>query len=197
MGSTNIDDKVIDKIADRVESRRRRNKTKIEKYDEEKSKSEKCRGDKNKILYTVTFNYKSKQLSGNKFFPVTYRNFNRKLGELTENLKVGDIVRYEPRKQNKNFGLEAKILEIKNYDENKNTYKISFLSPVLDSSKIIDGILQYEKYKDNEGYEKTWKNLVKVNKIQLYFCENPTNSDIKKQHIQKEKMKVLKLLEIF
>ena len=178
MGSTNIDDKMIDELANRIESRKRNNTT-IEKYDEEKSKSEKCRGDKNKILYTVTFNYKSKQLSGNKFFPVTYRNFNRKLGELTENLKVGDIVRYEPRKQNKNFGLEAKILEIKNYDRNKNIYKISFLNPLLNSSKIIDGILQYEQYKDNEG-EKTWKNLVKVNKIQLYFCENPTNSDIKK-----------------
>lgn len=175
----NLDDKLIDTLADRFE-KRHRNERKIEKYDKEKSKLEKCGNEKNKILYSVTFNYKSKQVSGNKFFPVTYRNFNRKLGELTEKLKVGDIVRYGTRKQNKNFGLEAKILEIKNYDKNKNTYKISFLNPLLDSSKIIDGILQYEQYKDNEGNEKTWKNLVKVNKIQLYFCENQTNSNIKK-----------------
>jgi hypothetical protein len=179
--ATKIDNKIdIDELAKRIEKRTRKGEKKTTKYSKKDEKKARCGGDESKTLYSVTFNYKSRQLSGDKFFPITYRNFNRKLGELTENLKVGDIVRYEPRKQNKNFGLEAKILEIKNYDKNKNTYKISFLSPVLDSSKIIDGILQYEQYKDNEGYEKIWKNLVKVNKIQLYFCEKPNNSNIKK-----------------
>lgn len=168
----------IDELAKRVEERSRNVAKTIEKYNRKKEKKARCGGDESKTLYSVTFNYKSKQISGNKFFPVTYRNFNRKLGELTENLKVGDIVRYEPRKQNKNFGQEAKILEITNYNTNKNIYKISFLKPLLGSSKILDGILQYEEYNDENGNKKRWKNLIKVNKIQLYFCEKSNKEDI-------------------
>lgn len=185
--ATKTDNKInIDELAKRVEERSRNVARTTEKYNRKKEKKARCGGDESKTLYSVTFNYKSKQISGNKFFPVTYRNFNRKLGELTENLKVGDIVRYEPRKQNKNFGLEAKILEITNYDTknntnnntNKNIYKISFLKPLLGSSKSLDGILQYEEYNDENGNKKRWKNLIKVNKIQLYFCEKSNKEDI-------------------
>ena len=128
------------------------------KFDDKKDKKNKCPDDKN-TLYSVTFNYYSNEMSGKKrIFPVTYRNFNTKLGDLTKKLKEGNVVKYVPENtKDINYGLEAKIIKIKKtpyYDEMgrqqfTETYDIKFMNPLLNNKKTIKNISQYTGKHEN------------------------------------------------
>jgi len=163
--SSDGNSKLVSRIKERRMPLARSPETKLDKKN-------KCPDD---TLYSVTFNYYSNEMSGKKsIFPVTYRNFNTKLGDLTKKLKEGNVVKYVPENtKDINYGLEAKIIKIKKtpyyYEMGRQqfteTYDIKFMNPLLNSKKTIKNISQYTGKHEN---------IIKINKIKLYFCATPS-----------------------
>ena len=177
-----IHDNDIDNTAElmrRIESRK---KPEVTTYSKDIDVSKKC-GDK--TLFNISFNYKTR-LSGKKLFPLTDSNFEKKEKNITEKIDVGDIVKYIPRdKTDKNFGLEAKVLKISELN-GKKTYNIEFTNPILGNLTNLKDLNEYEEYLEEEKGEKkeekkekmiNHKQLVKITKMNLFFCEDESISN--------------------
>ena len=162
-------------IMRRIEKRK---KPEVTTYSKDIDVSKKC-GDK--TLFNISFNYKTR-LSGKKLFPLTDSNFEKKEKNITEKIDVGDIVKYIPRdKTDKNFGLEAKVLKISDLNEKK-TYDIEFTNPILGNLTKLKDLNEYEEYLEEEKGEKkekmiNHKQLVKIAKMNLFFCEDESISN--------------------
>ena len=66
----------------------------------------------NKVLYRVTYGYKSK-LSGDVVFPVTYENFNEAVRKTIPVIFPGDIVIYTPQfKEDVNYNRQAIVKKV-------------------------------------------------------------------------------------
>ena len=119
----------------------------------------------NKVLYRVSYGYKSK-LSGNKIFPVTYENFNEGVRKTIPIIFPGDIVIYTPQfKEDVNYNRPAIVKKITSQykgreaqsrgmavdpDKDKTTlYDLEFINPIVGR----DG-----------GIKKERKNLKRLNK---------------------------------
>tara|TARA_B000000475_G_scaffold271392_1_gene269128 strand:- start:9473 stop:11335 length:1863 start_codon:yes stop_codon:yes gene_type:complete len=176
-GSKKIHDDDIERleIMRRIEKRK---KPEVTTYSKDIDVSKKC-GDK--TLFNISFNYKTR-LSGKKLFPLTDSNFEKKEKNITEKIDVGDIVKYIPRdKTDKNFGLEAKVLKISELN-GKKTYNIEFTNPILGNLTKLKDLNEYEEYLEEEKGEKkeekkeekmiNHKQLVKITKMNLFFCED-------------------------
>ena len=171
-----MDDDDIDdtELIRRIKSRK---KPKVTTYSKDIDVSKKC-GDK--TLFNISFNYKTR-LSGKKLFPLTESNFEKKEKNITEKIDVGDIVKYIPRdKTDKNFGLEAKVIKISELNDKK-TYNIEFTNPILGNLTKLKDLNEYEEYLEEENKEKkeeksekmiNHKQLVKITKMNLFFCED-------------------------
>jgi len=180
-GSKKIQDDDIERleIMRRIEKRK---KPEVTTYSKDIDVSKKC-GDK--TLFNISFNYKTR-LSGKKLFPLTDSNFEKKEKNITEKIDVGDIVKYIPRdKTDKNFGLEAKVLKISDLNEKK-TYNIEFTNPILSNLTKLKDLNEYEEYLEEENKEKkeeksekmiNHKQLVKITKMNLFFCEDESISN--------------------
>jgi len=177
-GSKKIHDDDIERleIMRRIEKRK---KPEVTTYSKDIDVSKKC-GDK--TLFNISFNYKTR-LSGKKLFPLTDSNFEKKEKNITEKIDVGDIVKYIPRdKTDKNFGLEAKVLKISDLN-GKKTYNIEFTNPILGNLTKLKDLNEYEEYLEEEkGEEKkekmiNHKQLVKIAKMNLFFCEDESISN--------------------
>tara|TARA_Y100000022_G_scaffold38218_1_gene31259 strand:- start:17535 stop:19295 length:1761 start_codon:yes stop_codon:yes gene_type:complete len=154
-----------------------RKKPEVTTYSKDIDVSKKC-GDK--TLFNISFNYKTR-LSGKKLFPLTESNFEKKEKNITEKIDVGDIVKYIPRdKTDKNFGLEAKVIKISELNDKK-TYNIEFTNPILGNLTKLKDLNEYEEYLEEENKEKkeeksekmiNHKQLVKITKMNLFFCED-------------------------
>ncbi len=138
----------------------------------------KCQDDK--LLYRVTFGYKSR-LSGDNIFPVTYENFDESFQKPKKIINPGDLVKYTPQnKKDPNYGRQALVVKVTkrfekreaqsrglevNPDKDKYTfYDIKFVNPIVVQNQIIkdkkqltrlnkDGSVQLEKMQDEvESY---------------------------------------------
>jgi len=138
----------------------------------------------NKVLYRVTYGYKSK-LSGNKIFPVTYENFNEGVRKTIPIIFPGNIVIFTPSNtEDVNYNRQAIVKKVTSQykgrdaqsrgmevdpDKDKTTfYDLEFINPIVGR----DG-----------GIKKERKNIRRLNKngsVQLtktqdevmsYFCE--------------------------
>ncbi len=70
---------------------------------------------------------------------MTESNFDKKEKNITEKINIGDIIKYIPRnKDDKNFGLEAKVLKITK-KSNNSKYDIKFTNPILGNITEIKG----------------------------------------------------------
>ena len=171
-----------DDIAELIERINDRKKSRVTTYSKNIDVSKKC-GDK--TLFNISFNYKTR-LSGKKLFPLTDSNFEKKEKNITEKIDVGDIVKYIPRdKTDKNFGLEAKVLKISELN-GKKTYNIEFTNPILGNLTKLKDLNEYEEYLEEENKEKkeeksekmiNHKQLVKITKMNLFFCEDESISN--------------------
>ena len=171
-----------DDIAELIERINDRKKSRVTTYSKNIDVSKKC-GDK--TLFNISFNYKTR-LSGKKLFPLTDSNFEKKEKNITEKIDVGDIVKYIPRdKTDKNFGLEAKVLKISELN-GKKTYNIEFTNPILGNLTKLKDLNEYEEYLEEEKGEKkeekkekmiNHKQLVKITKMNLFFCEDESISN--------------------
>jgi len=165
--------------ADLFESINNSKKPVVTTYSKDIDVSKKCGA---KTLFNISFNYKTR-LSGKKFFPLTESNFHKNEKNITEKIDVGDIVKYIPRdKTDKNFGLEAKVLEISELN-GKKTYNIEFTNPILDNLTKLKDLNEYEEYSEGEKKEEkkekmiNHKQLVKITKMNLFFCEDESISN--------------------
>tara|TARA_B100000900_G_scaffold126708_2_gene107038 strand:- start:26431 stop:28284 length:1854 start_codon:yes stop_codon:yes gene_type:complete len=169
-----MDDDDTAELIKRIENRK---KPEVTTYSKDIDVSKKC-GDK--TLFNISFNYKTR-LSGKKLFPLTDSNFEKKEKNITEKIDVGDIVKYIPRdKTDKNFGLEAKVIKISELN-NKKTYDIEFTNPILGNLTKLKDLNEYEEYLEEKNKEKkeeksekmiNHKQLVKITKMNLFFCED-------------------------
>ena len=176
------DDDDIDDTAELIKRINNRKKPEVTTYSKDIDVSKKC-GDK--TLFNISFNYKTR-LSGKKLFPLTDSNFEKKEKNITEKIDVGDIVKYIPRdKTDKNFGLEAKVLKISELN-GKKTYNIEFTNPILGNLTKLKDLNEYEEYLEEEKGEKkeekkekmiNHKQLVKITKMNLFFCEDESISN--------------------
>ena len=177
-----IHDDDIDDTAELIKRINNRKKPEVTTYSKDIDVSKKC-GDK--TLFNISFNYKTR-LSGKKLFPLTDSNFEKKEKNITEKIDVGDIVKYIPRdKTDKNFGLEAKVLKISELN-GKKTYNIEFTNPILGNLTKLKDLNEYEEYLEEENKEKkeeksekmiNHKQLVKITKMNLFFCEDESISN--------------------
>ena len=175
-------DNYIDDTAELFERINERKKQKVTTYSKVKDVEDKC-GDK--TLFNISFNYKTR-LSGEKLFPLTDSNFEKKEKNITEKIDVGDIVEYIPKNKNdKNFALEAKVLKISEIN-GKKTYNIEFTNPILGNLTKLKDLNEYEEYLEEEKGEKkeekkekmiNHKQLVKITKMNLFFCEDESISN--------------------
>ena len=78
----------------------------------------KCSDDK--LLYRVTFGYKSR-LSGDNIFPVTYENFDESFQKPKKIINPGDLVKYTPQnKKDPNYGRDALVVKVtKRFEKEK------------------------------------------------------------------------------
>ena len=114
-------------------------------------KPQKC--PQNKVLYRVTFGYKSK-LSSDNIFPVTFENFDESFQKKTKLLNPGDLVKYTPQnKKDPNYGRDAVIKKATNRyerreaqargldvspDRDKNSfYDIEFINPIVVQNQVV------------------------------------------------------------
>jgi len=172
----------IDDTAELIKRINNRKKPEVTTYSKDIDVSKKC-GDK--TLFNISFNYKTR-LSGKKLFPLTDSNFEKKEKNITEKIDVGDIVKYIPRdKTDKNFGLEAKVIKISELN-GKKTYNIEFTNPILGNLTKLKDLNEYEEYLEEEKGEKkeekkekmiNHKQLVKITKMNLFFCEDESISN--------------------
>ncbi len=145
-------------------------------------KSQEC--DNNKVLYRVTFGYKSK-ISGDTIFPVTYENFDDKFQKETIRLNPGDLVKYTPQNQkDPNYNRDAIIkkstnryekreaqsrgLEV-NPDKDKNSfYDIEFINPIVGpNNQVIKIKNQISRLNKNGSVQ-----LSKIqDEVESYVCE--------------------------
>lgn len=175
-------DNYIDDTAELFERINERKKQKVTTYSKVKDVEDKC-GDK--TLFNISFNYKTR-LSGEKLFPLTDSNFEKKEKNITEKIDVGDIVKYIPKNKNdKNFALEAKVLKISEF-KNQKKYDIEFTNPILGNLTKLKDLNEYEEYLEEEKGEKkeekkekmiNHKQLVKITKMNLFFCEDESISN--------------------
>ena len=103
--------------------------------------------DANKVLYRVTYGYKSK-LSGEPVFPVTYENFNETVRKTIPVIFPGNIVIYTPQfKEDVNYNRPAIVKKITSQyagreaqqrgmdvspDKDKTTiYDLEFINPIV------------------------------------------------------------------
>lgn len=146
--------------------------------------------EENKILYRVTFGYKSK-LSGDAVFPVTYNNFDEKFQTKSLNLNAGDIVKYTPQnKSDPNYNNNAIItistnryekreaqrrgLDIKPNRDKYSLYDIKFIAPVVGSNNTI---IKVKKEISRLNKDKSVQ-LTKIQtEVESYVCEDPFLAD--------------------
>ena len=143
------------------------------------------RCEENKVLYRVTFGYKSK-LSGDTVFPVTYDNFNETFQTESLNLNAGDIVKYTPQNKNDpNYNNTAIITISTNRYENREAqrrglvmesnrdkyslYDIKFIAPVVGSNNTI---IKEKKEISRLNKDKSVQ-LTKIKtEVESYVCED-------------------------
>ena len=137
----------------------------------------------NKILYRVTFGYKSK-LSGDHIFPVTFENFDEGFQKKTTKLNPGDLVKYTPQnKKDPNYGRDAIIKKATNRyekreaqargldvspDKNKNSfYDIEFINPIVVQNQVIKIKNQIPRVNKDGSVQLTKT----VDEVESYVCE--------------------------
>ena len=141
-----------------------------------------------KVLYRVTFGYKS-NLSGDKIFPVTYQNFNENFLEGINKINPGDLVIYKSKKKNDpSHGKNAKVIKVmKEYrlgKVKKTFYEIEFVNPIISpNNEIINKkkvfAFNLERTQKNVEYficQSTFlPNNLKNNNWKTYFNLDDTN----------------------
>lgn len=146
-------------------------------------KKKECK--ENKILYRVTFGYKSK-LSGDTIFPVTYDNFDETFQTESLKLNAGDIVKYTPQNKNDpNYNNTAIItLSTNRYEKREaqrrglditpnrdkySLYDIKFIVPVVGSNNTI---IKERKEISRLNKDKSVQ-LTKIKtEVESYVCED-------------------------
>ena len=137
----------------------------------------------NKVLYRVTFGYKS-GLTGDNIFPVTYENFDDSFQKKTKILNPGDLVKYTPQnKKDPNYNRDALIkkatnryakreaqtrgLEV-NPDKDKNSFfDIEFINPVVVQNQIMKTKNQVSRLNKDGSVQ-----LTKIqDEVESYVCE--------------------------
>ena len=138
----------------------------------------------NKVLYRVTFGYKSK-LSGDNIFPVTFENFDESFQKKTKILNPGDLVKYTPQnKKDPNYNRDAIIKKSTNRyekrqaqerglevspDKDKNSfYDIEFINPVVVQNQVIKTKNQVSRLNKDGSVQLTKT----VDEVESYVCEN-------------------------
>ena len=138
----------------------------------------------NKVLYRVTFGYKS-GLTGDNIFPVTYENFDDSFQKKTKMLNPGDLVKYTPQNKNDpNYNRDAVIkkatnryakreaqtrgLEV-NPDRDKTSFfDIEFINPVVVQNQIIKIKNQVSRLNKDGSVQ-----LTKIqDEVESYVCED-------------------------
>jgi len=138
----------------------------------------------NKVLYRVTFGYKS-NLTGDNIFPVTYENFDDSFQKKTKMLNPGDLVKYTPQnKKTPNYNRDAIITKSTNRyakreaqerglevtpDKDKNSfYDIKFVNPVVAPNNEIIKIKNQVSRLNKDGSVQ----LTKIqDEVESYVCE--------------------------
>jgi hypothetical protein len=141
---------------------------------------------KEKMLYRVTFGYKS-NLSGDVVFPVTYNNFNQNFQTKSLKLNAGDIVKYTPQnKSDPNYNNNAIITLSTNRYENREAqsrglkirpdrdkyslFDITFINPVVGSNNTV---IKEKKELSRLNKDKSVQ-LTKIqSEVDSYVCEDP------------------------
>ena len=140
----------------------------------------------NKVLYRVTFGYKS-NLTKDNIFPVTYENFDDSFQKKTNMLNPGDLVKYTPKnKKDPNYNRDALITKSTNRyakreaqerglevspDKDKNSfYDIKFVNPVVaPNNEIIKTKNQVSRLNKDGSVQ-----LSKIqDEVESYVCEEP------------------------
>ena len=138
----------------------------------------------NKVLYRVTYGYKSK-LSGDIVFPVTYENFNEAVRKTIPVIFPGDIVIYTPQfKEDVNYNRQAIVKKVTSQYAGREAQQRGMdVSPDKDKTTIYDLEFINPIVGINGEIVKTKKNVKRLNKngsVQLtktqdevmsYFCE--------------------------
>ena len=138
----------------------------------------------NKVLYRVTYGYKSK-LSGDVVFPVTYENFNEAVRKTIPVIFPGDIVIYTPQfKEDVNYNRQAIVKKVTSQYAGREAQQRGMdVSPDKDKTTIYDLEFINPIVGINGEIVKTKKNVKRLNKngsVQLtktqdevmsYFCE--------------------------
>ena len=138
----------------------------------------------NKVLYRVTYGYKSK-LSGDVVFPVTYENFNEAVRKTIPVIFPGDIVIYTPQfKEDVNYNRQAIVKKVTSQYAGREAQQRGMdVSPDKDKTTMYDLEFINPIVGRNGEIVKTKKNVKRLNKngsVQLtktqdevmsYFCE--------------------------
>ena len=138
----------------------------------------------NKVLYRVTYGYKSK-LSGDVVFPVTYENFNEAVRKTIPVIFSGDIVIYTPQfKEDVNYNRQAIVKKVTSQYAGREAQQRGMdVSPDKDKTTMYDLEFINPIVGRNGEIVKTKKNVKRLNKngsVQLtktqdevmsYFCE--------------------------
>jgi len=141
--------------------------------------------DANKVLYRVTYGYKSK-LSGEPVFPVTYENFNETVRKTIPVIFPGNIVIYTPQfKEDVNYNRPAIVKKITSQyagreaqqrgmdvspDKDKTTiYDLEFINPIVGRNGEIVKTKNNVKRLNKNGSVQLTKTQ---DEVMSYFCEN-------------------------
>ena len=138
----------------------------------------------NKVLYRVTFGYKS-SLTGDNIFPITYENFDDSFQKKTIKLNPGDLVKYTPQNQkDPNYNRDAIIKKSTNRyekrdaqlrgldvnpDKDKNSfYDIEFINPIVGSNNQVIKIKNQISRLNKDGSVQ----LTKIqDEVESYICD--------------------------
>jgi len=138
----------------------------------------------NKVLYRVTFGYKS-GLTRDHVFPVTYENFDDSFQKKTKILNPGDLVKYTPQnKKDPNYNRDAIIKKATNRyakreaqtrgldvnpDKDKNSfYDIEFINPIVGPNNQVIKIKNQISRLNKDGSVR----LTKIqDEVESYVCD--------------------------